>query len=247
MAVMQTAPLAFVGGALERPQLRLRAQATVQAPAPTLDPVRNSTFQGAIAAAAAFTTAVVAKRATRVARKAHGEDLSVAHDSFVVLGLAHCFKREEASNKLKDVYVLEPVSASTVEVVNNGAETSYESFIGTTVKDVLSEDVSSLPEELLCGHEASEVLFAEDLEFRTGCAARTWKRDHAKDVVMKLVPAGEVQSEFNKSTRNKRILNFVNEVKDSDNIKQDMSIDVYGRSDEDAEDDEGDIEALYNA
>jgi hypothetical protein len=29
----------------------------------------------------------------------------------------------------------------------------------------------------------------------------------------------------------KRVVNMVNEVKDEDNIKQDMSIDVYGRKD----------------
>mmetsp|Transcript_24120 Transcript_24120/g.55701 ORF Transcript_24120/g.55701 Transcript_24120/m.55701 type:complete len:252 (+) Transcript_24120:90-845(+) len=251
MAVMQTAPLAFVAGAMDRPQLSLRAQPTLQAPVAEV----GSISQGVVAAAAAvgaFATTVAAKkskRATRVARRSsHGEDLAVAHDSFVVLGLAHCFKRGETGNKLQDVYVLEPVSASTVEVVNNGAETSYESFVGTTVQEILSEDVSKVPAELLGGHDADEVMFAEDLEFRTGCAARTWMRDHAQEVVMKLVPTGEVQSDFNTSTRNKRILDFVNEVKDSDNIKQDLSIDVYGRSEEDAEDDGNeDIEALYNA
>eukprot|EP00929_Paragymnodinium_shiwhaense_P017033 TRINITY_DN1258_c0_g3_i1.p1 TRINITY_DN1258_c0_g3~~TRINITY_DN1258_c0_g3_i1.p1 ORF type:complete len:306 (+),score=86.81 TRINITY_DN1258_c0_g3_i1:130-1047(+) len=178
----------------------------------------------------------------------YGDDLSVPADSFVALGLAHCFEQVE-QGKLKDVYVLEPIAASTVEVINNGAQTSYETFIGTTVGEVLSQDTSAFPKELLDGHD--EVQWGDNLEFRTGCAARTWMRDHAKDVVMKLVPKGEVKGDFNTSTEHKRILNFVNEVKDSDNIKQDMSIDVYGREDDESA--EGDdalaaqIEELSNA
>lgn len=173
-----------------------------------------------------------------------GEDLSVPDDSFIVCGLAHCFEQIEGG-KLADVYVLEPVSASTVEVVNNGCQTSYEAFVGTSVGELLGQDTSAFPAELLCGH--TDVRFADNLEFRTGCAARTWMRDHAQDVVRKLVPPGEVKSGFNSSTENKRILNFVNEVKDSDNIKQDMSIDVYGRDDEKEGDEGADIAALYNA
>jgi len=173
---------------------------------------------------------------------AHGEDLSVPDDAFVVLGLAHCF--EQGEGKLQDVFLLEPVSASTVEVVDNGAATSYETFIGTTVGQVLKKDASAFPAELLCGHEAR---WADTLEFRTGCAARTWMRDHARDVVRRLVPDGEVKTGFNTSTEHKRILNFVNEVNDSDNIKQDMSIDVYGREDEEAKDGvDSQIADLYN-
>eukprot|EP00448_Togula_jolla_P014136 CAMPEP_0170585514 /NCGR_PEP_ID=MMETSP0224-20130122/9254_1 /TAXON_ID=285029 /ORGANISM="Togula jolla, Strain CCCM 725" /LENGTH=278 /DNA_ID=CAMNT_0010909003 /DNA_START=75 /DNA_END=912 /DNA_ORIENTATION=+ len=197
------------------------------------------------------------RSATRVAGVAvacqddeYGEDLKVSGDKFVVLGLAHCF--EQVEGKLRDVWVLEPMSASTVEVIENGAQTSYEAFIGTNVGAVLAQDISAYPEELLCGHEAQ---FAENLEFRTGCAARTWMREHAMDVVKAFAPEGKVRTGFNTSTQHKRILNFVNEVKDSDNIKQDMSIDVYGREDEDdkgkgkGKGDDGvddEIAALYN-
>jgi hypothetical protein len=178
------------------------------------------------------------------AELAHGEDISVPADAFIVIGLAHCF--EQADGKLIDKWVLEPVTASTVEVVDNGAATSYEAFLGTTVGQLLSKDISALPTELLCGHSAS---FSDSLEFRTGCAARTWMRDHARDIVRKLVPVGVVKTGFNTSTEHKRILNFVHEVKDSDNIKQDMSIDVYGRSEEENKAD-GDVDsqvaALYN-
>jgi len=184
-------------------------------------------------------------RSSRACGFDYGEDLSVLDDSFIVLGLAHCFEQGEGG-KLKGVFVLEPVSASTVEVVDNGAATSYETFIGTTVGEVLKQDATAFPAELLCGRE---VQWADDLKFRTGCAARTWMRDHARDVVRLMVPMNEVRTGFSTSTEHKRILNFVNEVKDSDNIKQDMSIDVYGREDEE-ESKEGGVDSqiaeLYN-
>lgn len=200
---------------------------------------------GALVSAATARSSKRAAKRAGVARKAggedYGEDLSVPQDSFCVVGLAHCF--EQVQGKLVDKWVLEPVSASSVEVVNNGCETSYEAFVACDVGTILSQDASKLPQELLCGHEAS---WGSEIEFRTGCAARTWMRDHARDVVRKLVPDGEVKTGFNTSTRNKRILNFVHEVKDSDNIKQDMSIDVYGREGDEEEEGQDQIAELYN-
>jgi len=183
-------------------------------------------------------------RTVRACDGNYGEHLGVPSDSYVVLGLAHCF--EQVQGKLTDVYVLEPVSASTVEVIENGAQTSYEAFVGTTVGEILAQDANAFPAELLCGK--SDVRFGERLEFRTGCAARTWMREHASEVVKKLAPVGQVRTGFNTSTEHKRILNFVHEVKDSDNIKQDMSIDAYGREADAEESDEmAAIEDLYNA
>ena len=50
-----------------------------------------------------------------------------------------------------------------------------------------------------------------------------------------IVPLGQVKSRFNYNVDLKRVLNFENVVDDSDNVKQDMSIDVYGRKDKDEE------------
>lgn len=50
------------------------------------------------------------------------------------------------------------------------------------------------------------------------------------------MPLGKVRSTFNFSLDNKRVLNFENVVTDDDNVKQDMSIDVYGRADKKARD-----------
>lgn len=51
-----------------------------------------------------------------------------------------------------------------------------------------------------------------------------------------IVPLGQNKSNFNYNLDEKRVLNFENVVDDSDNVKQDMSIDVYGRQkDEEAD------------
>ena len=47
-----------------------------------------------------------------------------------------------------------------------------------------------------------------------------------------IVPLGQNKSNFNYNLDEKRVLNFENVVDDSDNVKQDMSIDVYGRKQE---------------
>lgn len=67
-----------------------------------------------------------------------------------------------------------------------------------------------------------------------------------------IVPLGMVKSSFNYDTSDMRVLNMENVVRDDDNIKQDMSIDVYGRKqEEDASDDQqqnsGDIDSLLAA
>jgi len=185
------------------------------------------------------------KTATQLAALDYGEDLSIAGDAYIVLGVSHCFE-QGANKKLQDVWTLEPMTASTVEVINNGAQTSFESFMGTTASKILAKDLSDLPESLFCGHT---VRWADKLEFRTGCAARTWMRDHARTVVRKLAPDGEVKTGFNTSTEHKRILNFIHVVNDSDNVKQDMSIDVYGREGEDTKvsDEQKQIAEMYNA
>lgn len=63
-----------------------------------------------------------------------------------------------------------------------------------------------------------------------------------------IVPLGMVKSSFNYDTSDMRVLNMENQVSDTDNIKQDMSIDVYGRKEEeDAKQDGDDIDSLLAA
>lgn len=49
------------------------------------------------------------------------------------------------------------------------------------------------------------------------------------------MPLGRTKSSFNYSLDDKRVLNFENVVNDDDNIKQDISIDVYGRTEKEEE------------
>ncbi|KAG2444360.1 hypothetical protein HXX76_001116 [Chlamydomonas incerta] len=74
-----------------------------------------------------------------------------------------------------------------------------------------------------------EAPFCENFEYRCEAAVRTWSRPHAQDNLMDIVPLGKSRGNFNFSLEDKRVLNMENVVNDNDNIKQDMSIDVYGR------------------
>lgn len=46
------------------------------------------------------------------------------------------------------------------------------------------------------------------------------------------MPLGTAKANFNYSLDEKRVLNMENVVNDADNVKQDMSIDVYGRKED---------------
>ena len=58
-----------------------------------------------------------------------------------------------------------------------------------------------------------------------------------------IVPLGRSKSKFNYNLDEKRVLNFENVVNDDDNIKQDISIDVYGRAEKADEEQEAAAEA----
>lgn len=52
------------------------------------------------------------------------------------------------------------------------------------------------------------------------------------------MPLGNSKTDWNYNVDHKRVLNLVHEVTDEDNIKQDKSIDVYGRFDDEKEGEE---------
>lgn len=169
-----------------------------------------------------------------------GADPEWSDDDYIVLGVAHCFVKEES--KLSDVFVIEPIPAGAVECMDNGGVTCFKHAIGTRLGTALRQDAALLPPEF---HGAK---FCEDFDFRTKCASRTWKRQHAVDVITKLMGEGKVRSDWNFGLEDKRVLNMDYEPSDADNIKQDMSIDVYGRAEGEEEPaKEAAIEQLYNA
>ncbi|GJP50600.1 hypothetical protein CLOM_g9749 [Closterium sp. NIES-68] len=206
---------------------------------------RSSAFCQGSASRVAFRAS--AKHSVRAAVSASSRGVVVANltgenpdwndDDFITVGLAHCFQKDE-SGKLQDKFVIEAIPAGALECMDNGGVTCYTHVTATTLGVVLKQDASLLPAEFQNG------VFAEDFDFRTKCASRTWKRQHPQEHLLNLVPLGTVRSDFNFSVEDKRVLNMENVVDDSDNIKQDLSIDVYGRAKE--ENEEKEIEKLYN-
>ncbi|KAL2621827.1 hypothetical protein R1flu_002032 [Riccia fluitans] len=174
------------------------------------------------------------------AEKDHGSEPEFEDEDYIVLGLAHCFTKD-ADQKLMDTFVIEPIPAGGLECMDNGGRTCYKHAHGTNLGVALKQDVSLLPPEFQGGR------FAEDFDFRTKCASRTWKRDHAEEFLMKLVPTDGVRSDWNFSLEDKRILNMENIVSDEDNIKQDISIDVYGRTPKEVDEMSQEIAEMYNA
>ena len=143
-------------------------------------------------------------------------------------GLAHCFRKND-EGKLEELQVLEPVAATSLECMHVGAPTSFSAVTGTTLGEARKMDPDAFPEAFRVAG------FCEEFEARAEAAARTWARPHARDELMGIVPLGDVKKDFNFSTERPRVLNVVNVVSDDDNIKQDKSIDVYDRFDEDGE------------
>ena len=113
--------------------------------------------------------------------------------------------------------------ACAVTSAATDAPTSYVTVFGASLGEVLAGDGSKLPEAF------ANVAFCEDWRERALSAARTWLRPHAQASLLGLVPMGTSRGEWNFNIQHKRVLNFENAVSDSDNVKQDMSIDVYGR------------------
>ena len=144
-------------------------------------------------------------------------------DDYVPLALAKCYT-VTGPGKIAARYIIEPVTAGSLESLTHGAKTTYEEVVGVTLETALQQDNNILPIEF------KKATFCEDFEFRAKCATRTWLRPHPQENLLDIVPIGESKGEWNFDETNKRILNFVNEVNDDDNIKQDMSIDAYDRS-----------------
>jgi hypothetical protein len=142
------------------------------------------------------------------------------------------------NGKLKDAFVVEPVTAGTLECMENGGVTCYKCVTATTLGVALKEDLSLFPVEIQAG------TVCDEFNFRAKCASRTWKRDHPQQNLLHLVPKDGVKSDYNFNLTDKRVLNAEVVVNDADNIKQDMSIDVYGRQKE--EEIQGEIKELYS-
>jgi hypothetical protein len=122
--------------------------------------------------------------------------------------------------------VIEPVSANSLECMAAGGKTSFVEVAALRAGQAMSKDRGAMPAAW------SQAPFCDDWAFRVGACARTWGRPHAADNLMDLVPLGSPpRGNWNFNLDDKRVLGAAVEVSDEDNIKQDISIDVYGRGD----------------
>ena len=135
----------------------------------------NTAFFGAqkVAVVRIAGHARAAKSAT-VTANLTGANPDWSDSDFIVLGLAHCFVKDDAA-KLQDYFVIEAIPAGAVECMDNGGVTCYKHAYGTNLGVALKQDVSLLPEEFQGG------VFADEFDFRAKCASRTWKRQHPQE------------------------------------------------------------------
>merc|ERR1712167_431068 len=151
------------------------------------------------------------------------------------------------NGKLVEKFLIEPVGAAGLEAMTKGMATSYSHVYGGTIGLARALESANQIEELL-PEEFHGAELAENFEARCQAATRTWDRPYPRESLLTIVPVGSTRDDFNFTTEgdNKRVLNVKHEVNDSDNIKQDMSIDVYGRGSEDDAKDDSQIADLYN-
>ncbi|TFJ84094.1 hypothetical protein NSK_004567 [Nannochloropsis salina CCMP1776] len=175
----------------------------------------------------------------------HVKELAALNpEDYVAIGLAMCYKINDGG-KLDEVLVMEPLTAGTLECLALGVPTSYKRVMGLTCGELFNGEDLRNPSDvniealrpLAKGETVSE---CEDMLIRSMAAARTFKRR----VEAQIIPLGEVADDFNFNTEKKRVLNQVFEPSFADNVKQDKSIDVYGRADEEFNDE---VDKLANA
>lgn len=106
----------------------------------------------------------------------YGEEWYTPEDQYLVVGLAHCFEKNE-DGKLVDRLVIEPISANSLEAMSHGAKTSFIHVYGLVLEDAIQRE-KALPSEFDAG------VFCEGYEIRCDAAARTWMRPHAVDNLM---------------------------------------------------------------
>ncbi len=135
-------------------------------------------------------------------------DLSV--DSYVVLGVATCFIKQEG--KLQPVKVMEPIPSAALEALLKGIPTSYQMAIATTFGAALTNGTPQIPTEF-----PRETQVCDDFTERLIAATRSYA---ARAVAQTHISLGQLKTDFNHSTERKRVLNSERIVTSEDNVKQ---------------------------
>ncbi len=129
-------------------------------------------------------------------------------DSYLVIGLATCFVKEEG--EVKALQILEPIPSAALEALVKGIPTSYKRAWGTSLACLATPEGARAafgPEGQLC----------DDFTERALAAARTYQ---AKPEAAELIPLGTTRADFNYSVERKRVLNSTPVVRPEDNVKQ---------------------------
>lgn len=159
-----------------------------------------------------------------IAKMDENLDSPMELEDYLVLGLSVCFRKEKG--KLVEAKQVEPIAPQSLECMSYGASTSFERVTAVTLGEAMAfaHGTKDLPDALACGQ------LCEAFLYRAEAAARCWKRPYPEEMLMALVPLGSVK-EFGTfdCENNPRVLNAEHVVSDADNVKQDLSIDVYGR------------------
>ncbi|MGF1534982.1 MAG: hypothetical protein ACFB4J_00670 [Elainellaceae cyanobacterium] len=137
-------------------------------------------------------------------------DISAHAESYLVLGLAHCFIRDEG--EVHEVEVIEPIPSAALEALLKGIPTSYRKACGVLLGEVLKEGTPQLPPAF---PESAQI--CDDFTARALAAVRTYQVNGSSQAH---IPVGSVYEEFNFSTERKRVLNSERIIKTEDNVKQ---------------------------
>ncbi|QQE63803.1 hypothetical protein GFS31_04730 [Leptolyngbya sp. BL0902] len=134
----------------------------------------------------------------------------LAPDSYVVMGVATCYLRQEGETLALEV--MEPIPSAYLETLLQGTPTAYRHIWGTHLEAALACDPTTLTPT-----EGPAVQRCADFEQRLVAAARTYQ---SRPQATTDLPIGTHRQDLNYSTAHKRILNPKNKVSKADNVKQ---------------------------
>lgn len=107
----------------------------------------------------------------------YGAEWATPQDAYLTLGLAHCFEKGD-DGKLQDCFVIEPISANSLECMGTGARTCFKHVFSLTLEEALSRNKAALPAEF------QDAIYCDEFATRCDSCARTWMRPHAMDSLM---------------------------------------------------------------
>lgn len=137
-------------------------------------------------------------------------ETDVMTEHYVVLGLAHCFIKDDG--EVHQVQVLEPIPSAALEALMKGIPTSYSLAYATQIGSVLAGDDPTVPSVF-----PADVQLCDDFASRAIAAARTY---HTRPEAQTHIPLNTTYDGFQTSLDRKRVLNSEHIVKTEDNVKQ---------------------------